>query len=549
MIDADAAAALAPAPACWSTPAPAPATAARPSRSTREPATSRAPATARRPSIVGADGRWLPAAAELAERFAARGARPGDRRSAPTADPGSPRPLLVLALEHAGCARPATAPRCTAGRGRSGAPTRAGPSPSAPSRDCGRPVPGNGAADRLRVRAMSARAAVVWTPQFLGLRPRRGPSAGPGPAGADHVAGPRARACWTASSCSCATRRRRRGDPADPRAGLPGGRPAGAAAGLGVGHGFGTAGQPGLRRMHEASALIAGGSLAAARAIADGPGRARGEHRRRAAPRDAPTTPSGFCVYNDAAVAISWLLDHGVERVAYVDVDVHHGDGVQAAFYDDPRVLTVSLHQNPLTLFPGTGCPARWAAGTPRAQRSTSRCRRAPRDAGWLRAFHAVVPSVLRAFRPQVLVTQCGADTHREDPLADLRLTVDGQREIYLVLRELAERAAGAAGWPSAAAGTRCSGWCRGRGRTCWPTVLGPGRRPARRRCRRLDWRARGRAAPGDRSCRSTMTDGRITGPGRGRGRTRADAWTGRSRRPGGRSSRCTASTRDDPRD
>ena len=102
---------------------------------------------------------------------------------------------------------------------------------------------------------------------------------------------------------------------------------------------------------------------------------------------------AGFCVYNDCAVAISWLLDHGFERIAYVDVDVHHGDGVQAAFYDDPRVLTISLHQHPLTLWPGTGWPGEYGERRrARATRSTCRCRRAPRDAGWLRAFHAVVP-------------------------------------------------------------------------------------------------------------------------------------------------------------
>src|SRR5256886_16963092 len=66
---------------------------------------------------------------------------------------------------------------------------------------------------------------------------------------------------------------------------------------------------------------------------------------------------SGFCVYNDPAIAIRWLLGQGAERIAYVDVDVHHGDGVEAAFWDDPRVLTISLHEHPMTLFPGTGVP------------------------------------------------------------------------------------------------------------------------------------------------------------------------------------------------
>jgi acetoin utilization protein AcuC len=152
---------------------------------------------------------------------------------------------------------------------------------------------------------------------------------------------------------------------------------------------------------------------------------------------------SGFCVYNDCAVAISWLLDHGFDRIAYVDVDVHHGDGVQAAFYADPRVLTISLHQHPLTLFPGTGWPAEYGAGAGEGYAVNVALPPGTADDGWLRAFHAVVPSMLEAFRPQLLVTQCGADTHAEDPLANLRLSVDGHRAIYRELRELAQRTAG----------------------------------------------------------------------------------------------------------
>jgi acetoin utilization protein AcuC len=151
-----------------------------------------------------------------------------------------------------------------------------------------------------------------------------------------------------------------------------------------------------------------------------------------------PAMASGFCVYNDPAVAIQWLLDHGAERVAYVDVDVHHGDGVQAVFYDDPRVLTVSLHESPTTLFPGTGTAGE--TGGPNAQGSAVNIPLPPGtgDAGWLRAFHAIVPDVVRAFRPSVLVTQHGCDSHVEDPLAHMTKTVDGQRAAYLALHDLA---------------------------------------------------------------------------------------------------------------
>ena len=89
---------------------------------------------------------------------------------------------------------------------------------------------------------------------------------------------------------------------------------------------------------------------------------------------------SGFCVYNDAALAIAAMLEAGVRRVAYVDVDAHHGDGVQAAFYDDPRVLTVSIHQSPLTLFPGTGFATRMRGR--RGGRHVGQHRRAGRHLG-----------------------------------------------------------------------------------------------------------------------------------------------------------------------
>ncbi|GAA3819447.1 MULTISPECIES: acetoin utilization protein AcuC [Amycolatopsis] len=210
-------------------------------------------------------------------------------------------------------------------------------------------------------------------------------------------------------------------------------------AGWDVGHGLGTADNPVFSDMHDASALVVGSTLLGARKIADGEARravniAGGLHH---AMRDHA---AGFCVYNDCAVAISWLLDHGFDRIAYVDTDVHHGDGVQAAFYGDPRVLTVSLHQHPFTLWPGTGYSAETGSGEAEGTSVNVPLPPGTRDAGWLRAFHAVVPSLLEVFRPQILVTQCGVDSHEEDPLADLALSVDGHRTIYATLRDLAER-------------------------------------------------------------------------------------------------------------
>jgi acetoin utilization protein AcuC len=200
--------------------------------------------------------------------------------------------------------------------------------------------------------------------------------------------------------------------------------------------GLGTADNPVFEGMHEAAALITGGTVEAARAVWSGAPRhavsiAGGLHHA------MPAMASGFCVYNDPAVAIAWLLTAGVSRVAYVDVDVHHGDGVQAAFYDDPRVLTISLHQTGHTLFPGTGYPT--DVGAPAAEGSAVNVALPAYtgDAGWLRAFSGVVPVLLRSFRPQVLVTQHGCDTHALDPLADLEMSVDGQRASYEALHAL----------------------------------------------------------------------------------------------------------------
>ncbi len=205
----------------------------------------------------------------------------------------------------------------------------------------------------------------------------------------------------------------------------------------GVGHGFGSADNPVFPNMYEASALIVGGSVLAAERVWSGASQhavnfAGGMHHA------MRSRASGFCVFNDPAVAIARLLELGAERVAYVDVDVHHGDGVQAAFYGDPRVLTVSVHQSPLTLFPGTGFPDEVGRGDAVGESVNLALPAGTDDAGWHRAFHAVVPSVLRSFRPQVLVTQAGCDTHHEDPLAELGLTVDGQRSSYAALHELA---------------------------------------------------------------------------------------------------------------
>ncbi|MEU1020493.1 acetoin utilization protein AcuC [Streptomyces sp. NPDC005900] len=203
-------------------------------------------------------------------------------------------------------------------------------------------------------------------------------------------------------------------------------------------YGLGTEDDPAFAGMHEASALIAGLSVGAAEAVWRGEALhavnfSGGLHHA------MPGGASGFCVYNDPALAVARLLELGAERVAYVDVDVHHGDGVQAAFWEDPRVLTISLHEHPSTLFPQTGWPQETgAAGAAEGSAVNVALPAGTGDAGWVRAFHAVVPELLAQFRPQVLVTQHGADTHFEDPLAHLAVSLDAQRAVQVACHELA---------------------------------------------------------------------------------------------------------------
>lgn len=256
--------------------------------------------------------------------------------------------------------------------------------------------------------------------------------------------------------------------------------------------GLGTEDNPVFPLMHTASARVVAGTVQAALAVWRGEARhavnvGGGLHHA------MPGAASGFCVYNDAAVAIRAVLAAGAARVAYVDLDAHHGDGVQAVFWDDPRVLTVSLHETGARLFPGTGFARE--IGGPGAEGSAVNVAlpSGTGDAGWLRALDAVVPPLLREFAPDLLVTQHGCDTHRLDPLTSLRTSVDGQRVAAELLHGLAHETAqgrwlalGGGGYARAevgrGSGRTSSGWRRTarwtrprRCRTCGATPCGSG--------------------------------------------------------------------------
>ena len=145
---------------------------------------------------------------------------------------------------------------------------------------------------------------------------------------------------------------------------------------------------------------------------------------------------SGFCVFNDPAIAIQRFLKEGW-RVAYIDVDCHHGDGVQAAFYDTDQVLTISLHEAGEYLFPGTGFVGEIGEGRGRGYSVNLPLHPFTDDEVYLWAFLETVPPLLDAFRADALVTQLGIDTHYQDPLTHLRLTVQGYLRIVEELGRL----------------------------------------------------------------------------------------------------------------
>jgi len=147
---------------------------------------------------------------------------------------------------------------------------------------------------------------------------------------------------------------------------------------------------------------------------------------------------SGFCVYNDLSVAIDALRERGL-RVAYVDVDVHHGDGVQFLHYEDPGVLTVSLHETGRALFPGTGGVDEIGTGPGKGYSVNVPLAPHTEADSYLDAFERVVPYTLQHFQPDVIVAQCGADAHFNDPLADLLLTSQTYETIFRRLLALAD--------------------------------------------------------------------------------------------------------------
>lgn len=223
------------------------------------------------------------------------------------------------------------------------------------------------------------------------------------------------------------------------QAGTSAGSRAGSSADRWNEFGIGPGDTPAFRGMHEAAALVVGGTLAALDAVLTGrlarafnpAGGMHHAHRERVA---------GFCVYNDCAIAIASAIDRASGlRVAYVDIDAHHGDGVEEAFLDRADVLTLSVHESGRYLYPGTGSERAighdaglgYALNVPLPPFAGDSCYRT--------VLHGVIAPALRAYRPDVIVLQGGADTHRDDPLTHLDLSVAGYLDLIDGIRALCD--------------------------------------------------------------------------------------------------------------
>lgn len=204
-------------------------------------------------------------------------------------------------------------------------------------------------------------------------------------------------------------------------------------------YGLGTEDTPIFPNMHEASALIAGGTLTAVDQVMTGKA-LHALHLGGGLHHGFRGKASGFCVYNDSSVAIKYLQEKYNARVLYVDTDAHHGDGVQWSFYDDPKVCTLSIHETGRYLFPGTGNVNERGQGLGYGYSFNIPVDAFTEDESWIYAYTHALKEVAEFFKPDVILTQNGADSHYLDPLTHLSSTMRTYREIPRLAHEIAHQ-------------------------------------------------------------------------------------------------------------
>ena len=195
---------------------------------------------------------------------------------------------------------------------------------------------------------------------------------------------------------------------------------------------------PAFKGCYEATSLVVGASIVAADALMSGRllhafNPSGGLHHAH------PERASGFCIFNDPAVVIAYLKSkYYVKRIAYVDIDAHHGDGVMYGYYDDPTVLDIDFHETGKFLFPGTGFPDEIGSGPAEGLKLNIPLPPSTGDEAYLEAFRQIVADALKKFRPEIVLVQCGADGHLDDRLAHLRLTTKVYEEVVRQMHDLA---------------------------------------------------------------------------------------------------------------
>lgn len=204
-------------------------------------------------------------------------------------------------------------------------------------------------------------------------------------------------------------------------------------------YGLGTEDTPIFKDMHEASSLLVGGTLTAVDAILEGDytsavNFAGGLHH------GFKGKASGFCIYNDAAVAIKYIRETYDLKVLYVDTDAHHGDGVQWAFYDDPHVCTFSIHETGRYLFPSTGHTSERGIGKGHGYSFNLPLDAFTQDESFISMYTKALKEITEFFKPDIIITQNGADAHYYDPLTHLSVSMETFEQIPLIARELADQ-------------------------------------------------------------------------------------------------------------
>lgn len=204
-------------------------------------------------------------------------------------------------------------------------------------------------------------------------------------------------------------------------------------------YGIGTDDTPFFPNMHEASSLLVGGSLTAVDAVMEG----RAAHALNLGGglhHGFSKKASGFCIYNDGAIAIKYLREKYDLRVLYVDTDAHHGDGVQDAFYDDPNVCTLSIHETGRYLFPGTGNVAERGSKSGYGFSFNFPIDAFTEDDSFLEIYKQAMEEITSYFKPDIIVTQNGVDAHCFDPLTHLSSTMRIYERIPQLAHELAHQ-------------------------------------------------------------------------------------------------------------